>query len=109
MTAITMICDKNDHYIKGFQIHGHAGAGKVGEDVVCAAVSILAINTQNAIERLCQDAFSQSQDQKRGRMKFILKDRPGHDAALLLEAARIGFEEIAKEYEKFVSMNYKEV
>jgi uncharacterized protein YsxB (DUF464 family) len=109
MTAITMLCDKTSKNIKGFEIKGHAGAGNYGSDIVCASVSVLAINTQNAIERLCRDSFTQSGNETDGTMKFVLKGEPSHDALLLLEAARLGFEEIAEEYEDFVSMKIKEV
>ncbi|MGN0132926.1 MAG: ribosomal-processing cysteine protease Prp [Lachnospiraceae bacterium] len=109
MTAITMLCDKASNVIKGFEIRGHAGAADYGSDIVCASISVLAINTQNAIERFCEDEFEQSADKKDGSMKFLIKDLPGHDASLLLAAAYLGFEEIAKEYDDFVSMEIKEV
>lgn len=109
MTAITMLCDKESKVIKGFEIDGHAEYADAGSDIVCASVSILAINTQNAIERFCEDKFKQSLNEKKGRIKFIIKDMPGHDASLLLAAAYLGFEEIAKEYPDFVLMKTKEV
>ena len=34
----------------GFQTKGHAEYAKMGQDIVCAAVSVLVINTMNAIE-----------------------------------------------------------
>jgi uncharacterized protein YsxB (DUF464 family) len=104
-----MLCDKTSKNIKGFEIRGHAGAGDYGNDIVCASISVLAINTQNAIERFCKDSFRQSGDEKAGTMRFILQGEPSHDAGLLLNAARLGFEEIAKEYDDFVSMKIKEV
>ena len=36
----------------GFQTEGHAGYADPGQDIVCAAASVLIINTMNAIERL---------------------------------------------------------
>lgn len=109
MTAITMLCDRSSNIIKGFEISGHAGAAEYGSDIVCASVSVLAINTQNAIERFCDDEFEQSSNEEDGSMRFVIKDLPGHDAGLLLAAAYLGFEEIAKEYDDFVSMEIKEV
>ena len=38
--------------IKTFELTGHADAGEYGSDIVCAAVSALAINTVNGIEAL---------------------------------------------------------
>ena len=40
MTKIETILDKND-IIKSCRVKGHAGAGKTGTDIVCAAVSVL--------------------------------------------------------------------
>lgn len=109
MTAIKMLCDKASKVIKGFEINGHAGSDGYGKDIVCASVSVLAINTQNAIEQFCEDEFEQSCNEKDGFMRFLIKEQPGHDASLLLAAAYLGFEEIAKEYDDFVSMEIKEV
>ena len=36
----------------GFEISGHAGFANHGEDIVCAAVSVLSINTANALTEL---------------------------------------------------------
>lgn len=36
----------------GFEISGHAGYAHHGEDIVCAAVSVLSINTANALSEL---------------------------------------------------------
>ncbi len=109
MTAITVLCDKKSKTVKGFEIRGHAGWANLGQDIVCAGVSVLAINTQNAIERFCEDKFEQTYDEKKGLMRFVIEGLPGHDAELLLEAGRLGFEEIAAQYDEFVSMKIKEV
>ena len=45
------------HY-KSFHIQGHAGYADAGEDIVCAAVSALVINTINSIEEFTEDAFT---------------------------------------------------
>ena len=34
----------------GFDLEGHAGYSEAGTDIVCAAVSVLVINTINAVE-----------------------------------------------------------
>lgn len=109
MTAITVLCDKESNTMRGFEIEGHAGWADSGQDIVCAGISFLAINTQNAIESFCEDKFEQTCNEKKGFMRFVIEGLPGHDAELLLETARMGFEEIAAEYDEFVSMKIKEV
>ena len=47
---------KNEkHQCVGFKAHGHAGFSEEGQDIVCAAVSVLTINTLNAIEKFADD------------------------------------------------------
>ena len=36
----------------GFSLKGHAGYANAGKDIICAAVSVLGINTGNSIEKL---------------------------------------------------------
>ena len=48
MTTIRLISTP-DNRISGFEITGHAGAGNVGNDLVCAAVSMLSITCANAL------------------------------------------------------------
>ena len=40
------------HEYAGFDMSGHAGYDDIGKDIVCAAVSVLVINTLNSIEVL---------------------------------------------------------
>ena len=39
----------------GFQLKGHAEYAEPGEDILCSAVSALAINTVNSLEELTRD------------------------------------------------------
>ena len=48
--------------ITGFCLKGHAGYAQDGADIVCAAASVLVINTINALERYTNDAFTVSSD-----------------------------------------------
>ena len=82
---MTVYKDKNNHYT-GFRCDGHAEYAEPGEDIVCSAVSVLTLNTCNAIEALTEDAFSVGADQETGLVDFDFDDVPGHDAALLIDA-----------------------
>ncbi len=49
---ITMTVFRSDTGIyQGFLCSGHAGFARAGRDIVCAAVSVLVINTVNSIEQ----------------------------------------------------------
>ena len=57
----------------GFQTEGHAEYADPGQDIVCAAVSVLIINTMNAIELYTEDAFSVFSDEETGMISGIWK------------------------------------
>lgn len=71
MISVTVYKDKNNHYT-GFRCDGHAEYAEPGEDIVCSAVSVLTLNTCNAIEALTEDAFSVGADQEQGWLTLIL-------------------------------------
>ena len=49
MIHVTICQNKKGEYL-GFDAKGHAGYAEAGDDIVCAAASILMINTANALE-----------------------------------------------------------
>ena len=89
---------KNEkHQCVGFKAHGHAGFSEEGQDIVCAAVSVLTINTLNAIEKFADDRTSLVSDESK--------------AKLLLDAMVLGLEEIAEDenYREYMDLTYEEV
>ena len=62
--------DQEDR-IRGFELCGHAEYAQPGQDVVCAAVSMLAINTANSIECLTEDRFSMTADDEKGEIHVV--------------------------------------
>ena len=49
MTNITFHTTKTGDY-RGFTCEGHAGYADYGQDIVCASISVLVINTINSLE-----------------------------------------------------------
>lgn len=49
MTSIRLLAAP-DGNLTGFEVSGHTGAGTEGNDLVCAAISFLAITCANALE-----------------------------------------------------------
>ena len=71
MTEIT-IYHNQDHEIQRFTCSGHAEYDEYGKDIVCAAVSSIAITTVNAIIRLDE---SIDYEENSGLLKIrVLKD-----------------------------------
>lgn len=94
---------ENGHYRK-FMIDGHAGYADEGEDIVCAAVSALVINTINSIEKFTEDAFTC--DCKNGMIQnweFTSEVSPGTE--LLMDSLMLGLSNIQKSYgEKYLKI-----
>ena len=53
MFHVTVYENKKEEYV-GFETEGHAGYAEAGQDIVCAAVSALAINTINSVGSIYQ-------------------------------------------------------
>ena len=85
----------------GFRMSGHAEYAEYGQDIVCAAVSALVINTINSIEQYTEDAFESSVDPETGTVLFKIKDMPvGSSSELLLKSLVLGLSGIQDEYGK---------
>lgn len=76
----------------GFEIENH------GKKEVCAAVSMLTINTVNAIESFTDDKFSVDFEETGGFLRFFLSKPYSHDALLLLKTLVLGLISIEAEY-----------
>ncbi|MEE1314605.1 MAG: ribosomal-processing cysteine protease Prp [Faecalimonas sp.] len=108
MTRITVYKNEWNEYV-GFRADGHADYAEAGEDIVCAAISILTLNTVNAIETFTEDAFVADSDEELGYLAFQLLQRPKKEAALLLKTMVLGLEDIAKNYENYIDFTFEEV
>ncbi|CUX50740.1 ribosomal-processing cysteine protease Prp [Clostridium sp. C105KSO13] len=103
------------HEYAGFDAQGHAGFSEEGMDIVCAAVSMLIINTLNAIERYTTDDVSvvsdDSDTQGDIRFRFTGDAEPTQDARLLLDTMLLGLEEIEDDsnYKPYIDIIFKEV
>ena len=80
----------------GFSIESH------GSGIVCAAVSVLAQNTVNSIERFAGGRFACDYDESGGYLRFehgpLKNGEASHDAELLLKAMALGLYGIEEEY-----------
>lgn len=109
MVTITIYQNQKGQYT-GFHCIGHADYAKPGEDIVCAGVSILVINTINAIHAFTPDAFSTETEQDSGLIEVRFEQPVGHDAELLLKTMILGLQDIQKNYgTKYSFLKFKEV
>jgi len=108
MTTVTIYNDKSGNH-KGFDVRGPAGFGRKGHDIVCAAISMLAANTINSIEKYTDLAIKYEADTKRTRIRFVIKETPNHDSQLLMNSMILGLSELEKNYKKYVTLKFEEV
>lgn len=101
--------------IIGFDCRNHSGYAEEGSDIVCAAVSVLTINTVNAIERFTDDVtdIRESEDAD-GDEPFItlrVVGEPSHDAELLLRTMASGIADVEadKSHGDFIDLIFEEV
>ncbi len=94
----------------GFRCIGHSGYAASGRDIVCAAVSMLVINTVNAIEAFTASRYTLDTEEQSGRIDFVLKGEPDHDTGLLLDAMFLGLQDVQNNYgNEYLILEYEEV
>ena len=104
--------DKDGNY-SGFRIQGHANyAGVVNseKDLVCASVSVLVINTVNALEALTDIGMKVESDEKKGIIDLTLTDIPNESERIIVDAMVLGIQNIESEYgTRFCRLRFEEV
>ncbi len=109
MTRITIYRNQNRE-VERFTCTGHAGYAVSGEDIVCASISVLVINTINSIETFTSTAFVCEADEESGNIDFRFTENISPDASLLIESMILGLKEIQNDYgKKFLILDFKEV
>ena len=109
MTHILIFKSKQGEY-KGFNCIGHAGFGDAGEDIVCAAVSILVINTVNSLEELAEEEFSIVTNEEEGLIDCRFKNVINDKSKLLIDAMILGLNGIRKQYgNSYLDLTIEEV
>ena len=82
--------------IRGFEAKGHAGAGPKGNDIVCAAVSVLTDSVFLGLDRHLKRPLEWSADS--GDISVRLKDAPDDKTEAILATMVLGLTEIQKLY-----------
>ena len=107
---VSVIITKSGAEFKQVSLDGHAGDVEAGQNIVCAAVSVLAINTFNSIERFTDDAFTVDAAEEGGHLVMTFPEPLSDKSKLLLDSMLLGLDEIQKQYgDEYISLQYKEV
>lgn len=104
------IYENHENEYTAFNCIGHAEYKEYGEDIVCAAVSVLVINTINSIEHLVQDEFDVVTEQESGLIDFSLKEGYSRQSLLLIQSLVLGLQGIQNNYgNEYITIIFKEV
>lgn len=95
---IEITVKKKQNIYNGLCVKGHAGFDEYGKDIVCAAVSVLVINTINSIETFTEDVFKLNTDEASGLIEFEVVSAISSQTRLLLDSLLLGLEGIASDY-----------
>lgn len=90
--------------IKGFQVKGHADMAEYGQDIACAAVSVL---TQTAVLGLCRYLGLQPEvKRKKGYLECMIPqpDLETEKVQAIFETMAIGLKEIVGQFPDYVRM-----
>ncbi|MCC8045192.1 MAG: ribosomal-processing cysteine protease Prp [Clostridiales bacterium] len=108
MIIFTVWKAKNQY--RGFSFQGHAGYAPEGEDIICAAVSALALNAVNSIEAFTDDFFEQESSADGGYLRMDFPENVSDKTSLLVDSLLLGISNIQAEYgNEYITLTYKEV
>jgi uncharacterized protein YsxB (DUF464 family) len=104
MVTITVFVTENGDYA-GYRFEGHADSAPYGEDLVCAAASILAVITENSLEVQHIPHQGQAQSGLVWVQVPVLKDQKQHiTAQAVLTTLAVGAKQLAKSYPKYITV-----
>ena len=99
----------SDGALYSFTSSGHAGYDSYGKDIICSAVSVLAINTANAIESFTKDSIEAEVDESEGYLHFEFTSSVSSESVLLMNTLLLGVSGISEEYgSKYVKVTVTE-
>ena len=109
MTHVSIFKTEQGEY-KGFNCIGHAGYGNAGADIVCAAISMLVINTINSLDQLAGENFKLVTNEEDGLIDCRFEKNINERSKLLLDSMVLGLQQIKKQYGKtFIDLTFEEV
>ena len=105
---VTATIFKNSQQYISFKCEGHSGFANHGEDIVCAAISMLTLNTANSIMELTNSLINPIE--KDGYLSWEFNNGIDDKAILLMDSMVLGLKTIEDTYSKrYLTLNIKEV
>lgn len=105
---VTAIVKKSSDQYISFKCEGHSGFNRRGKDIVCAAISILTINTANSILSLSDTVITPIEND--GFLSWDFEHGIDDKASLLMDSLIIGLQSIEDTYDKrYLTLKIEEV
>ena len=107
---ITVTVYKRSDTCMGFSSIGHAEYAEEGYDIICAAVSALAINFYNSVETFTDDGFEGTAGQDDIQFDFRFTSDISPESQLLMNSLILGLQNIENDYGRsYINIRFKEV
>ena len=96
-----------DGVYTGIKCSGHAGYADKGQDIVCAAISVLVTNTLNSIEKFSSAKLDAKMDDDSAVIEATIRDADVK-VALLIDSMILGLQQVQSTYGKeFLTLDVK--
>lgn len=88
--------------IQSMKLNGHADFAPHGQDLVCAAISSIAVGTLNALAEMCENSFEASMDE--GNIEITITNLHDSTCQLILKTCLIQFQTVEENYSKYIQI-----
>jgi uncharacterized protein YsxB (DUF464 family) len=95
--------------VMGFETRGHAGYDDAGRDIVCAAVSMLVINTVNSLEQFTDAVLDVKSSGDEACISAMVLDNYSDEVAVLLKSLKLGLTQVASGNPDYITVREREV
>ncbi len=97
MTKVQIFKTK-EGVVRSFHCSGHSGYAEEGEDIVCAGISALVINTVNCLDDLLHEKIEVTYDEESGMIDCAFREAPCEKATFLIDCLEHGLTWIRQTY-----------
>ncbi len=115
MIEVKIYKSNEDHIIR-YTVSGHSGYDIKGQDIVCAAVSVLAQNTLNSLVEICgikEEKIDYSIDENGGYLDVSIPTQLDESIDIMVQTVlrtmELGIQSIVENYPGYVTLKYGEV
>ncbi len=97
--------------LTGYTLIGHAGMAQEGQDILCAAVSMIGLNTAHALRVLTEEDVHIVENEDEALLDVRVEGEPGEKASVLLDAFDLACQSIRDnaQYDSYFSLKREEI